>query len=66
MKGFFDNVLRKKFRDAVAHFVTEDGVLQISSAGYLQNYDAVAFIADLCARGLIASHERLLAQLERR
>lgn len=64
MKPFFDNVLTSKFRNAMAHFVTEDGsVLQISSPAEIYIYSNLALITDLCARRLIANHERLLAQL---
>lgn len=64
MKAFFDNVLTGRFRRAVAHFVTDDGILQTSSVADLNTYSGVALITDLCARLLIASHERLLAQLQ--
>jgi 2-hydroxychromene-2-carboxylate isomerase len=64
MKAFFDQVLTARFRNAVAHFVTDDGiVLQMSSAAGLSAYASLALITDLCARELVASHERLLAQL---
>jgi len=64
MKAFFDNVLTGTFRDAVAHFVTDDGILRTSSATDLYAYAGVALVADLCARRLIANHERLLAQVQ--
>jgi hypothetical protein len=64
MKAFFDKVLTKTFRHAVAHFVTDDGILQTSSAADLGVYTNLAFITDLCARQLIATHERLLAQIQ--
>jgi hypothetical protein len=63
IKVLFDDVLTVRFRNAVAHFMTEEGVLHISSPGALDRYASVAFVTDLCARQLIASHERLLAQL---
>jgi Methylamine utilization protein MauJ len=63
IKVLFDNVLTGKFRHAVAHFTTEEGALHISSAMALDKYASVALIADLCARQLIASHERLLTKL---
>jgi hypothetical protein len=63
MKAFFDNVLTDKHRNAVAHFVTNDGALHVSSAGEFYEYAGLALITDLCARALIARHEELLAQL---
>lgn len=64
MKAFFDNVLTGRFRHAVAHFVTDDGILQTSSATDLSTYSGVSLVTDLCARQLIASHEQLLVQLQ--
>lgn len=64
MKAFFDNVLTDKFRNAMAHFMTDDGsVLQISAPVEIYTYASLALITDLCARQLIAAHERLLVQL---
>ena len=64
VKAFFDNVLTAKFRNAIAHFVTDDGsVLQVSAPAEIYIYSGLALITDLCARQLIASHELLLAQL---
>lgn len=63
MQAFFDDVLTANFRDAVAHFLTEDGVLQVSSPETISVYGELALITDLCARTVILSHERLLAQL---
>ena len=62
MKSFFDDVLTAKFRDAVAHFTTKNGVLHVGSAEAISVYGDLAFVTDLCTRMVIASHERLLAQ----
>ncbi len=64
MKAFFDKVLTAKFRDAVAHLTTSNGVLDVSSPAEIDRYAGLAFATDLCARVLINSHERLLAQLK--
>jgi hypothetical protein len=63
IKVLFDDLLTVKFRNAVAHFLTEEGALLISSAAAVEKYAGVALLGDLCARILIAAHERLLAQL---
>jgi hypothetical protein len=65
MKAFFDNFLTGKFRNAVAHFMTDEGgILQVSSPAELDTYASLALITDLCSRQLIVSHEQLLAILE--
>ena len=64
MKAFFDDVLTSKFRHAVAHLTTSDGVLDVSSPAEIDRYAGLAFATDLCARALINSHERLLVQLK--
>jgi hypothetical protein len=63
IKAFFDNFLTANFRNAVAHFVSDVGTLDVSSARHQDAYGNLAFISDLCARALITEHERLLAQL---
>lgn len=63
IKAFFDEFLTSRFRNAVAHFQTNNGVLHVSSSAELYAYANLAFVTDLCARVLIATHERLLAQL---
>ncbi len=64
MKAFFDDVLTARFRDAVAHLRTSNGVLDVSSPAEIDRYAGLAFATDLCARVLINSHERLLTQLK--
>jgi hypothetical protein len=61
----FDEFLTERFRNAIAHFTTEKGALDISSPVALEMYAGVALVADLCARELIRGHEKLLAQLPR-
>jgi hypothetical protein len=63
LKEFFDTVLAGKFRNAVAHFKTGDGILFVSSPADLYAYANLAFASDLCTRVVIATHEQLLAQL---
>ena len=63
IKAFVDNVLTGRFRNAMAHFMTDAGILHVSSSAELQAYAGVAFASDLCARVLIARHENILSQL---
>ncbi len=63
IKEFFDKVLTDQFRNAVAHLQTQDGVLDVGSSAELDRYAGLSFVTGLCARELIAGHERLLAQL---
>ena len=63
MKVFFDKFLTSRYRNAVAHFQTDSGVLHVSSPAEVYAYANLALVTDLCARALIAAHQRLLAQL---
>lgn len=63
LKSFFDNVLTPKFRNAVAHFNTDDGtVLNTSSPEHIASYSEVLYILELCVRAVINSHEELLKE----
>ncbi len=64
MKRFFDDILTRKFRNAVAHLGTPIGVLDVSSPAELDRYAGIAFATDLCTRVLINSHEQLLLLLQ--
>ena len=64
VKGFFDSVMTPEFRNAVAHFVSDDGfVLNMSSPAHIDRFSNILFISELCARQTIDNQERLLAQL---
>lgn len=63
IKWLYDNVLANQFRNAVAHFATDHGTLDVSSPAEIDKYASMAFVADLCVRHLIRSHEQLLATL---
>lgn len=61
IKFFFDNVLTPKFRNSVAHFITDDGViLNMSSSEHLRNYGEVLYLLEECVRVVVNSHETLL------
>lgn len=64
MKAFFDAFLTIRYRNAVAHFQTDGGVLHVSSPAEVYAYGNLALVTDLCARALIAAHERLLGQFD--
>jgi hypothetical protein len=63
IKWFYDNVLANQFRNAVAHFATEHGTLDVSSPAEIDKFASMAFVADLCVRHLIHVHEQLLLTL---
>jgi len=63
IKVLYDKLLTGKFRRAVAHFMTDDGILHVSASAELRAYAEVAFACDLCVRVLIATHESILSQL---
>jgi len=64
MKSFFDNVLAKQYRDAIAHFeLKSKAALIVSSPPDTELFAHAAFLADLCVRVLIARHEQSLSQL---
>ena len=64
IKKFFDEVLTPKFRNAVAHFVTDDGtVLQMSDPDHLNQFANIMLVSELCVRTVIAAHEEMLSQM---
>lgn len=64
IKAFFDEVLTPQFRNAVAHFITDDGaVLNMSSPEHIDSYSEVLYVLELCVRTVIESHETLLRRL---
>ncbi|MDW3686156.1 hypothetical protein RA280_31335 [Cupriavidus sp. CV2] len=64
VKSFFDSVMTPEFRNAVAHFVTDDGsVLNMSSPAHVDRYSNILFISELCVRETIDNQEHLLGQL---
>jgi hypothetical protein len=64
VKSFFDSVMTPEFRNAVAHFVTDDGsVLNMSCPAHIDRYSNILFISELCVREAIDNQEHLLGQL---
>jgi hypothetical protein len=65
IKEFYDNILEKRYRDVVSHFlVRENVILQVSSADQHNKFAEMAFVCDLCVRVLISNHEALLQRLD--
>jgi hypothetical protein len=61
IRGFYDNVLQKNYRDVVSHFlVQEDVILKVSSAEDNNRFAEMAFVCDLCVRLMISNHESFL------
>jgi hypothetical protein len=64
IKQFFDNTLTPLFRNAVAHFITDDGsILNMSSSEHIEKFESIIFISELCVRSVIENHKILLSQL---
>ncbi|MFM0428434.1 hypothetical protein PQQ75_05410 [Paraburkholderia aspalathi] len=64
VRSFFDSVMTPRFRNAIAHFMTDDGtVLNMSSPDHIDSYSGILFISELCAREVIKNHEQLVQQL---
>ncbi|MEM4989236.1 methylamine utilization protein MauJ [Collimonas sp. H4R21] len=63
IKGFFDTVLTPRFRNAVAHFITDDGaVLNMSAPEHIDSYSGVLYITELCVRTVIDNYQRMLTE----
>lgn len=64
IKAFFDTVLTPKFRNAVAHFVTDDGsILNMSSPEHIDRFAEVRYVSEICVRTAIGSYESMLNTL---
>ena len=64
IKSFFDNVMTNQFRNEVAHFVTDEGlILDMSSPAHIDKYLGILYICEQCVRIVIKNHERLLSCL---
>jgi hypothetical protein len=64
VKVFFDAILTPQFRNAVAHFVTDERhVLNMSDPQHIDRYAEILYICELCTRVVITSHEEILKSL---
>ncbi|RVE82581.1 hypothetical protein CN238_27820 [Sinorhizobium meliloti] len=62
---FVNDFLTSEYRNAIAHFELRDRrVMNVGSSQARAKASDVAFLADICARILIANHEDLLARLD--
>jgi hypothetical protein len=65
VKKFMDDVLTPRFRNAVSHFITDQGaVLDMSDPSQAEEYASVILVSELCVRVVIANHEALLNALD--
>jgi len=65
IKDYFDNTLRKQFRDAVAHYILDSGrIITPSDPQAVAAFVNVILPAELCCRVVIEQHERYLSELE--
>lgn len=64
---FFDEFLTNKFRNSMAHFISDKGaVLNVNEMEEMERYSAVVQIADLCCREVISHFEVCIESLEQR
>lgn len=64
IKKFFDEVMTPQFRNAIAHFITKDGsILNLSAPATMLKHAEIMYVAELCVRELIESHQKSAAQL---
>ncbi|MDX1170741.1 hypothetical protein GOL87_27945 [Sinorhizobium medicae] len=62
---FVNDFLTSEYRNAIAHFELRDRrAMNVGSSQARAKASDVAFLADVCARILIANHENLLARLD--
>lgn len=66
IKEYFDRVLQKEFRDAVAHYVLDDtgSILSPSAPDAVNKFTDITLPTELCCRTVVAQHERHLDELE--
>jgi hypothetical protein len=65
IKRFFDEFLTNHFRNAMAHFMTDDGsALNVSSLAEMEKYSSVIHLTDLCCREAISHIEACVDVLE--
>jgi len=66
IKDYFDNVLRKQFRDAVAHYILDSGrIVSPSDPEAIDAFRDVILPAEICCRVVIEQHEHYLSELHR-
>ncbi len=64
IRYYFDNTLRKQFRDAVAHYILDSGrIVTPSDPEAVAAFVNVILPAELCCRIFIEQHERYLSEL---
>lgn len=64
IKKFFDDVMTPQFRNAIAHFIMKDGsILNLSSPTTIVKHAEIMYVAELCVRELIQSHQESATQL---
>jgi len=65
VQWIFENFLNKKFRNAVAHFITDTKtILNVSTYESQSKFANAVLVAELCSRVVIATHVEYLQQLK--
>ncbi len=66
IKTLFDNELRKQYRDAIAHFLLDDGtILNVSSFKIVSQYSNIILIIELCCKTVIDIQENYYKQMKK-
>lgn len=64
IKVFLDSTLTPRYRNAVAHFVTDDGgILNMSLPEHINSYAEILYITELAVRVAIESYQSMLTEL---
>lgn len=67
IRDYFDTVLRKEFRDGVAHYILDSGrIISPSDNEAVAAFMNVILPAELCCRVVVDQHEAYLAELSRK
>jgi hypothetical protein len=66
IKEYFDTVLQKEFRDAVAHYVLDNtgNILSPSAPDAVTKFTDITLPTELCCRTVVDQHERQLREFE--
>ncbi len=66
IQWIFENFLNKKFRNAVAHFITDTKtILNVSTYEAQSNFARAVLVAEICSRVVISTHVEYLEQFKR-
>ena len=65
IKRFFDEFLTNRFRNGIAHFISDEGaVLNVNEMEEMERFSSVVHITELCCREIIFHFEACIEALE--